>query len=128
MNSDAVGFILALFTGGSVAGLIIAVSSRRKGVRDADVAEESTAMQGLKELTAELRAELNRLKDDREKDLARIEKIEKEISVERDLRWLAISHIRDMYAWISEHVPGITVIPVPSTLSPYVHVSRKDPS
>lgn len=126
MNSEVVGFFIALFTSGGIAGLITALSSRRKGIRDADVAEESVAVQGLKELTAELRTELNRLKEDRKGDLARIERIEKEIEVERDLRWLAISHIRDMYAWISEHLPGVAVIPVPSALAPYIHVSRKD--
>lgn len=126
MNSEIVGFFIALFTGGGIAGIITAVSSRKKGIRDADVAEESTAVQGLKELTAELRAELNRLKEDRKGDLARIERIEKEIEVEKDLRWLAISHIRDMYTWISNHLPGVAVIPVPSALAPYIHVPRKD--
>lgn len=128
MNSEVVGFFIALFTGGGIAGIITALSSRKKGIRDADVAEESVAVQGLKELTAELRTELNRLKEDRKGDLARIERIEKEIEVEKDLRWLAISHIRDMYAWISEHLPGAAVIPVPSALSPYIHVPRKDGS
>ena len=126
MSSEVVGFLVALFTGGGIAGLITAISSRRKGIRDADVAEESVTVQGLKDLVTEMRAELTRLKEYRQDDLARIERIEKEIEVEKDLRWLAISHIRDLYSWIRKHLPSADPIPVPDALAPYVHVPRKD--
>ena len=58
----------------------------------------------------------------------RVEKVEAEVKVERDLRWLAIQHIRALYAWITQHIPGVDPPAVPDDLAPYIIVPRKDHS
>ena len=56
----------------------------------------------------------------------RIEKVEEEIKVERDLRWLAIQHLRRLYSWIAEHLPGHAPPEPPPELAPYIIIPGKD--
>lgn len=129
MSSDAiVTVIVAIFGGGTVAAVIQGVVSHRKGVRDADVARDQTAMQGFKDLAESLRSEVDRLKADRARDSERIDRIEREIEIERTLKWQAIQHMRALYSWIATHMPGTDPPEPPPELADYIIFSRRDPS
>lgn len=127
MSSEAiVTLLVAIFGGGTAAAIIQGIVSHQKGVRDADVAKDQNAIQGFRELTESLRSEVDRLKAAREADSARIDRIEQEISQERTAKWSAIQHIRVLYAWIMQHIPGLDPPTVPDDLAPYVIIPRKD--
>lgn len=130
MSSEAIlTLLVAVFGGGTAAAIIQGIVSHRRGVRDADVARDQNAIQGFRELTESLRGEVERLRADREEDRARIDRIEAQISVERDLKWSAIQHIRALYSWITHHITGVDPPEVPQDLAPHVVIpSRKDPS
>lgn len=128
MSSEAiVTLLVAVFGGGTAAAVIQGIVSHRKGVRDADVAKDQNAIQGFRELTESLRGEVQRLRADREEDRSRIDRIEQQIKVERDTKWIAIQHIRSLYAWITQHIAGIDPPSVPDELAPHVIIPRKDP-
>lgn len=116
-----------LFGGGTIAAIVQAVVSHKKGIRDADVARDQTAIAGFKDLAESLRTEVDRLKEARESDSARIDRIEQQIAVERDMKWLGIQHIRALYAWITQHMPGSTPPPPPEGLADHITIPRKDP-
>lgn len=128
MSSDVVVPILvALFGGSTIAAVVQGVVSHRKGVRDADVAKDQTAIAGFRDLAEELRREIDRLKAARKEDSERIDRIEQQIKVERDTKWIAVQHIRSLYAWITQHIPGVDPPAVPEELAPHVIIpSRKD--
>lgn len=109
-----------LFGGGTLAAVVQAVVSHKKGVRDADVARDQTAIAGFKDLAEELRKEVDRLKQAREEDRARLDRIEEQIKTERNMKWTAIQHIRNLHAWIVQHVPGAEPPAVPDELAPHV--------
>lgn len=125
MNSDVVTLIVALFGGGGVAAVVTAITSWRKGVRDVDVNREQNALAGFQALAESLRAEIERLKAGRAEDQERMDRIEKEIDHERDLRWVAVQHIRALYAWITQHMPGADPPAVPEELAPHIILTRK---
>lgn len=116
-----------LFGGGTIAAIVQAVVSHKKGVRDADVARDQTAIAGFKDLAEELRKEVDRLKQAREEDRARLDRIEEQIKTERNTKWAAIQHIRNLYAWIAQHIRDVDPPPVPHDLAAHVIIpSRKD--
>lgn len=120
----------AITTLGLIAVAIIRQSgqareSKRAGVESKDVHAQAAAVppdpsEGWERLVQRLEARVSRLDD-------RIEKVEEEIKVERDLRWLAIQHIRQLYAWITKHIPGVDPPPVPDELTPYIVIPRREP-
>lgn len=117
-----------LFGGGTIAAVVQAVVSHKKGVRDADVARDQTVIAGFKDLAEELRKEVDRLKQAREEDRARLDRIEEQIKTERNVKWTAIQHIRNLYAWIVQHAPGAEPPAVPDVLAPHVIPPRKEPN
>ncbi|UEJ84024.1 hypothetical protein Bra3105_06845 [Brachybacterium halotolerans subsp. kimchii] len=125
MNVDAATLIVALFSGGGVAAIITAITSWRKGVREVDVNKEQNALAGFQALAESLRAEIERLKAGRAEDQERMDRIEKEIDRERDLRWVAVQHIRALYAWITQHMPGADPPAVPDALAPHIIITTK---
>lgn len=125
MNSDVVTLIVALFGGGGVAAVVTAITSWRKGVREVDVRKEQNALAGFQALAESLRAEIDRLKTARAEDRERLDRIEQQIAVERDLRWTAIQHIRALYAWITQHMPGADPPAVPEDLAPHIIIASK---
>lgn len=129
MTSDAiVTLLVAVFGGGTVAAVVQGIVSHRKGVRDADVARDQTAIAGFRDLAEELRKEVDRLKAARAEDSARIDRIEKQIAVERDAKWSAIQYIRQLHTWITQHITGVDPPPVPDDLAQHIHIPEKDPS
>lgn len=125
MNPDIVvaGIVAASSTGGVVA-LLRVWTDHKKGARDA-------TMKGFQEVIDSLQEEVRRLKDsraddreqarkEREEDRARLSRVEKQITVERDLKWLSIQHIRSLYAWIALHLPGSAPPAVPDALAAHV--------
>lgn len=119
--------ITALFGGGGIAAVINSLASRKKGVTDAAVAKDQTAIAGFRDLAEDLRKEIDRLKTARAEDRERLDRIERQIAVERDLKWTAIQHIRSLYAWITHHIPGVDPPAVPEELAPHVIIpSGKD--
>lgn len=128
MSSEAiVTALVALFGGGTIAAVVQGFVSHKKGIRDADVAKDQTAIAGFRDLAEELRREIDRLKAARKEDSERIDRIERQIKVERDMKWVAVQHIRALYAWITQHIPGVEPPAVPDDLAPYVIIPRKDP-
>lgn len=126
MTSDAiVTLLVAVFGGGTVAAIVQGIVSHRKGVRDADVARDQTAIAGFRDLAEELRKEVDRLKAARAEDSARIDRIEAQITVERDLKWSAITYIRHLHVWITQHIAGVEPPPVPDDLAQHIHIPRK---
>lgn len=117
-----------LFGGGTIAAIVQAIVSHKKGIRDADVARDQTAIAGFKDLAEELRKEVDRLKAAREEDRARLDRIEEQIKTERNTKWQAIQHIRNLYAWITQHIRDVDPPPVPDDLAPHIIIPpRKDP-
>ena len=133
MSSEAiVTALVALFGGGTIAAVIQGVVSHRKGVRDSDIEQDQTALQGYKDLASEYKTDLAALKTEmRETQAAnadRFGRIEAELSQERSTRWAAVQYARDLVSLIVRLLPG-TVIPAPpESLADHIIVPRKDPS
>lgn len=116
-----------LFGGGTIAAIVQAVVSHKKGIRDADVARDQTAIAGFKDLAEELRKEVDRLKQAREEDRGRLDRIEDQIKIERDVKWSAITYIRHLHVWIMQHMRDVEPPPVPDDLAQHVTIPpRKD--
>lgn len=116
-----------LFGGGTIAAIVQAVVSHKKGIRDADVARDQTAIEGFRGLAEELRKEVDRLKRAREDDRARLDRIEEQIKIERDAKWDAARYIHRLHDWIAERMPGHAPPPVPDELTVYVTIPRREP-
>lgn len=118
----------AVFGSGGVVAGWNAWQSHRAGVRSADVQQEANAIQGFQQLTQSLREEVARLSADRDEDRARIDRIEQQITVERDAKWSAIQYIRSLHTWIIAHIPATAgpIPPVPDDLAPHIKPPRKD--
>ncbi|MGY5764999.1 hypothetical protein ACXET9_07360 [Brachybacterium sp. DNPG3] len=129
--------IIALGGGGGVAAIITSVASWRRGVREQDVAEDQTALDGYKSLAAELRQDLRQYKadlaalreemsaKDRETD-ARFERIEAELSTERSTRWAAVQYARDLVALIRRALPSIQIPAPPDSISEHIIVPPRE--
>ena len=132
MSTDVVAILVAIFTGGFGVAVVNGWVSHKKGIRDSDVAADQNALQGYKDLAAEYKDDLAALKVEiREKDAendARFDRIERELDKERNTRWAAVQYARSLLALIVQHVPGITVPPVPEPLAEHIIIPpRKDP-
>ena len=123
---------------GGLAAVIGSIASWRKGVREQDVTEDQTALQGWKNLAEERRQDLTQYKADmaelraemRAKDLEndqRFERIESELSQERSTRWAAVQYARDLVALISRRLPGVRIPTPPSALTDHIQIPGEDP-
>lgn len=81
--SAIVTLLVGLFGGGGIIGLANVLLSYRQGVRSSDVQRESMTVEGLKSLSAELRGDLDRLRDEREVDRERMDEQDKKIEAQR---------------------------------------------
>lgn len=114
--------IVALSSGGGLVALYRAWGDKKRGAQDA-------TMQGFKSVIDTLREEVDRLKEDRAEDRERIDRVERQIKIERDTKWIAIQHIRALYSWITQHIPGVDPPVVPDELATHIIIpKRKDPS
>ena len=122
---------------GGIAAVIGSIASWRKGVREQDVTEDQTALQGWKNLAEERRQDLAQFKADmaelraemRAKDLEndqRFERIENELSQERSTRWAAVQYARDLVALIVRRLPGASIPPPPAVLVDHIYIPGKD--
>ena len=122
---------------GGTAAVIGSIASWRKGVREQDVTEDQTALQGWKNLAEERRQDLAQFKADmaelraemRAKDLEndqRFERIENELSQERSTRWAAVQYARDLGALIVRRLPGASIPPPPAVLVDHIYIPGKD--
>lgn len=137
-NGPLITIILASLGGaGGIAAVITSIASWRKGVREQDVTEDQTALQGYKDLAEERRQDLAQYKADmmelraemRAKDLendSRFERIESELSQERSTRWAAVQYARDLVALISRRLPGVRIPTPPSALTDHIHIPGED--
>lgn len=123
MTDSEVGLavIAALSSGGGLVAGLRAWSDHRKGVRESDAEQSETALDGFRSLVADLRTEVDR-------QATRIDRIERQITVERDLRWSAIQYVRTLLAWVSTHVPAHSPPPVPADLAEHVIYPTSPPS
>ena len=122
---------------GGIAAVIGSIASWRKGVREQDVTEDQTALQGWKNLAEERRQDLAQFKADmaelraemRAKDTEndqRFERIELELSQERSTRWAAVQYARDLVALIVRRLPGASIPPPPAVLVGHIYIPGKD--
>ena len=122
---------------GGIAAVIGSIASWRKGVREQDVTEDQTALQGWKNLAEERRQDLAQFKADmaelraemRAKDLEndqRFERIENELSQERSTRWAAVQYARDLVSLIVRRLPGASIPPPPAVLVDHIYIPGKD--
>ena len=129
--------LAALGSLGGTAAVIGSIASWRKGVREQDVTEDQTALQGWKNLAEERRQDLAQFKADmaelraemRAKDLEndqRFERIENELSQERSTRWAAVQYARDLVALIVRRLPGASIPPPPAVLVDHTYIPGKD--
>lgn len=118
----------AIFGSGGVSAGWNAWQSHKAGVRASDVQEDANALAGFTALTEGLQKEVTRLQGDRDADRARIDRIEAEIAIERDLKWSAIQYARALLAWIAAHIPA-TAGPIPEPpddLTQHIHPPQKE--
>lgn len=129
--------IAALSSLGGFALVIGSIASWRKGVREQDVNEDQTALQGWKNLAEERRQDLAQYKADmaelraemRAKDSEndqRFERIELELSQERSTRWAAVQYARDLVSLIARSLPGTPIPAPPAALVDHIHIPGKD--
>ena len=129
--------LAALGSLGGIAAVIGSIASWRKGVREQDVTEDQTALQGWKNLAEERRQDLAQFKADmaelraemRAKDTEndqRFERIESELSQERSTRWAAVQYARDLVALIVRRLPGASIPPPPAVLVDHIYIPGKD--
>ena len=122
---------------GGIAAVIGSIASWRKGVREQDVTEDQTALQGWKNLAEERRQDLAQFKADmaelraemRAKDLEndqRFERIENELSQERSTRWAAVQYARDLVSLIARRLPGTPIPTPPAALVDHIFIPGKD--
>lgn len=83
---EIVTVVIALFGGGGISAIVGSVLSHRARVRSSDVEQDQNPLTGFRELVADLRTEVTRLREDRDEDRQRIERIEQQIKVERDTK------------------------------------------
>lgn len=99
--------------------------SRQAGVTSADVQAQpaapapATPADSWRELVQSLQERLDKLDE-------RLERVETDLKIERDMRWLAIQHLRRLYSWIADHMPGHQPPPPPADLAPYIVLPGKD--
>ena len=128
--------LAALGSLGGTAAVIGSIASWRKGVREQDVTEDQTALQGWKNLAEERRQDLAQFKADmaelraemRAKDLEndqRFERIENELSQERSTRWAAVQYARDLVSLIVRRLPGASIPPPPAVLVDHIYIPGK---
>lgn len=137
-DGPLVTIILASLGGaGGIAAVITSIASWRKGVREQDVTEDQTALQGYKDLAEERRQDLAQYKADmaelraemRAKDVendSRFERIEAELSQERSTRWAAVQYARDLVSLILRLLPGTSIPAPPDSLADHIVIPRKD--
>lgn len=137
-DGSVVTIILAALGGtGGIAAVITSIASWRKGVREQDVTEDQTALQGYKDLAEERRQDLAQYKADmaelraemRAKDTEndqRFARIESELSQERSTRWAAVQYARDLVSLIARRLPGTPIPAPPSALAEHIHIPGKD--
>ena len=129
--------LAALGSLGGIAAVIGSIASWRKGVREQDVTEDQTALQGWKNLAEERRQDLAQFKADmadlraemRAKDTEndqRFERIELELSQERSTRWAAVQYARDLVSLIVRRLPGASIPPPPAVLVDHIYIPGKD--
>lgn len=141
MNPEAVPIWVAVATGVLAIGSIIVkealqmVRSKVEGVKNDDVRPEDgksadgvdlSVVSNLTQVIQSMETQISRLSAKVDKSDARLEKIEAEIEVERSLKWVAIQHLRTLYAWIARQGFGADVPDVPEELAPHVVVPGKE--
>lgn len=119
--------------GGGGAATITAIASWRKGIREQDVSEDQTALEGYKSLAAEYKADLAAVKAEmqamKRESEERFARIEAELSDERSTRWAAVQYARELVALILRHMPGIPLPHPPASLADHIIIpQREDPS
>lgn len=127
-NEWILAAIAALTSGGGIVAGLRTWSDHRKGVRESDAEQSETALDGFRSLVADLRTEVDRLKQDREQDRGRIDRIERQITLERDLRWSAIQYVRVLLGWVAQVLPDATPPSVPDALADHVVYPTSPPS
>lgn len=133
MSSEAiVTALVALFGGGTIAAVIQGIVSHRKGVRDSDIEQDQTALQGYKDLASEYKTDLAALKTEmretQQANTERFSRIEAELSQERSTRWAAVQYARDLVSLIVRLLPGTSIPAPPDSLTDHIIVPRKDSS
>lgn len=122
--------LVALFGGGTIAAVIQGIVSHRKGVRDSDIEQDQTALQGYKDLAAEYKTDLAALKTEmretQQANTERFSRIEAELSQERSTRWAAVQYARDLVSLILRILPGTTIPAPPDSLADHIIIPRKD--
>lgn len=134
MSDTAAVVVAVLGTIGTIsAGALTAViqmwKSRRAGVKNQDVQNESKKadpVAGFDRLTEHMASEIGRLQEEKAASVREVNRLDELVEHERSLRWKAIQLARSLYAWIAQRVPGSTPPRVPDELAPYINLSRKD--
>lgn len=121
VESVLIALIAALSGGGGIVAALRVWQDHRRGVREADADAAGAALEGFRALVADLRAEVDR-------QATRIDRIEHQITVERDLRWSAIQYVRVLLGWVSQVLPGATPPSVPGDLAEHIVYPSSPPS
>ena len=130
-DSPALIAIISGILGGGGAAIITAIASWRKGVREQDLTEDTTALQGYKDLAAEYKADLAAMKAEMKsmqaENAARFERIERELSTERSTRWAAVQYARELVALIRRLLPDAPIPPPHPSLADHIIVPSSPP-
>lgn len=119
-EGSIIALVVGVFGGGGLAQLVQAIESRRKGVRDHDVAADQHALNALVATVETLRAEVTRLDTARREDAGRLDDQERRITdliaenrlyrrvvlgvVER-LRRIPPLEAAEVIGYIASHIP-----------------------
>lgn len=104
-----------LFGGGTIAAIVQAVVSHKKGIRDADLARDQTAFEQMKVILAEHKDSISTLQSAREKDTCRLDDLSEEnrlyrwtlVGVTDRLRQKPKGTVDDILEYMHERIPTL---------------------
>lgn len=110
---------LILFGGGGLLAWFKYRSDRKQGVRQENRADvDSLNVRAVAMIETQFTYLVKPLKEEIEGLRLNVKDLEKEVKAHRALYQIAVTHIRALYAWISQHMPTDAIHKVPDVPPP----------
>lgn len=110
---------LILFGGGGLLAWFKYRSDRKQGVRQENRADvDSLNVRAVAMIETQFTYLVKPLQDELNGLRIQVKELDKEVKAHRALYQIAVTHIRALYAWISQHMPTDTVPKIPDVPPP----------